>query len=413
MNGRPDWLPDWVAAPQWAIDAWNEIARVWSMGVFGMTYGQIFAAVGILLLALLLRGFIARTIIRWITRAAAGTKTNLDDALVKAISEPLKLLPLIFGVYAAMSILNVTPEWHAVADKVMQSLVALAVFWTLNRAVAAFSFLLGAYKNTLGWLIRTLEILFLAMGVAAVLQIWSVPILPVLGGLGIFGVALAFGAQDLVKNVISGIFILIEKRLTPGEWIVVPDVVEGIVEEIGFRSIIVRQFDKTPVYVPNAVFSDNTVKNYSRMSHRRIKWVIGLEYRSSVPQLKYVRDEIEAYIWTSEDFAKPPEAGLMVYIDGLNESSIDILVYCFTHATAWDAWMAAKERLAVKIMEIVKAAGTDFAFPSRTLYMQQVDAPEPFTPPAPSPAVAEAAKLREGRRTEMLSGGGKVDDDGE
>jgi hypothetical protein len=128
----------------------------------------------------------------------------------------------------------------------MQSLLAMAVFWALSRAVGPFSFLLGAYKATLGWLIRTLEIVFAALGVAAVLQLWNVPILPVLGGLGIFGVALAFGAQDLVKNVISGIFILVEKRFQPGDRIMVDGTVEGTVESISFRSITVRQPDKTP-----------------------------------------------------------------------------------------------------------------------------------------------------------------------
>lgn len=409
----PGWWPDGWVVPEWAWEAWEYTVIVWNTGVFNMTYGQIFSALGILILSLLLRGLFARTVVRWITRAAAGTKTNLDDALVKAISEPLKMVPVIIGIYIAMQMLDFSEEVHIYADKVLQSMVALSVFWTLNRAVGAFAFVLGAYRDTLGWMIKLLQVLFMAMGIAAVLQIWNVPILPVLGGLGVFGVALAFGAQDLVKNIISGIFILVEKRFQPGEWIVVPDVVEGIVEGIGFRSTIVRQFDKTPVYVPNAVFSDNAVKNFSRMSHRRIKWVIGVEYRTSVDQLKYIRDEIEAAIWTSDDFAKPPEAGLMVHVDAFNESSIDFLVYCFTHTTKWDEWLQAKERLAYRIMEIVKAAGTDFAFPSRTLYMQQVDAPEVFAPPAPSPQVAATALLKQGRANTQMSGGGKVggDDD--
>jgi MscS family membrane protein len=407
---RPDWLPDWAVIPQWAWDAWDYFMTVWHTGVFNMTYGQIFSALGVLFVALVLRGLFARTIVRWITRAAAGTKTNLDDALVAAISEPLKMVPLIIGIYAAMQLLEFSEEVHHYADLVLQSLIAMSVFWTLSRAVGAFAFVLGGFKDTLGWMIRTLQVVFLLMGAAAALQIWGIPILPVLGGLGVFGVALAFGAQDLVKNLIAGVFILVEKRFQPGEWIVVPGVVEGVVEAISFRSTTVRQFDKTPVYVPNAVFSDNAVQNYSRMSHRRIKWVIGVEYRTSIDQLKYIRDEIEAYLWTTDAFAKPPEAGLMVYVDTFNDSSIDFLVYCFTKTTKWDEWLKAKEALAYRVMEIVKAAGTDFAFPSRTLYMQQVDAPEVFSPPAPSPAVREMAAMKQTHPNVQLSGGDKVDD---
>jgi MscS family membrane protein len=404
----PGWWPAGVTLPQWAWDAWDYWSIVWNTGVFNMTYGQIFSAIGILLLALLVRGLFARTIVRWITAAAAGTATNLDDALVKAISEPLKMVPVIIGIYAAMQLLEFSEEVHIYADKVLQSLVALSVFWALNRAVGAFAFVLGAYRETLGWMIRTLQILFMAMGVAAVLQIWDVPILPVLGGLGVFGVALAFGAQDLVKNVISGIFILVEKRFQPGEWIKVEGVVEGVVESIGFRSVTVRQFDKAPVYVPNAVFSDTAVVNFSRMTHRRIRWAIGVEYRTSVEQLRYIRDEIEACIWADDAFAKPPEAGLMVHVDAFNESSIDFLVYCFTRTTRWDEWLQAKEKLAYRVMEIVKAAGTDFAFPSRTLYMQQIDPPEAFTPPGASDAVAQMAA----RKGALQDGSQRDDDDG-
>jgi len=396
MENLPEWWPEWAHLPPWATDAVDYFATVWNQGVFDLTYGQIFTMAGVMLLALLIRGLFARTVVRAITRAAAGTQTNLDDALVKSVSEPLKLVPIILGVYAAMSVIELSEEARTVGDLIVQSLVAVSIFWTLSRAAGAFSFLLGNYEKSLGWLIKTLQVLFLAMGAAAILQLWGIPILPVLGGLGVFGVALAFGAQDLFKNLISGIFILIEKRFVPGEWIKVDGVVEGTVEHIGFRSTTVRQFDKAPVYVPNAAFSDTSVVNFSRMTHRRIKWAVGVEYRTTTEQLAYIRDEIEAYIWTNDDFAKPPEAAVLVYVDAFNDSSIDFLIYCFTRTTNWEKWLQAKERLAYRIMEIVKAAGTDFAFPSRTLYVQEQDPPEAFTLPSRSDAVAQVRAARLG-----------------
>lgn len=403
MEGRPAWLPDWVpgwvAVPPWADEAWAYTLEVWNTGVFGLTYGQMFTAIGILLLSLLIRGIFARTVVRAISRAAAGTTTHLDDALVKSVAEPLKTVPIIIGVYVAMEVIDLNAEARVAADHLLQSLVAISIFWTLSRAVGAFAFLLGGLRETLNWLLKTLEILFLAMGVAAVLEIWGVPILPVIGGLGVFGIAVAFGAQDLVKNLISGVFILVERRFAIGDWIRVEGVVEGVVEKMGFRSITIRQFDKAPIYVPNAVFNDNPVANFSRMSHRRIKWVVGVEYRTTIDQLRYIRDEIEAFLWLDEAFAKPPEAALMVNVDAFNESSIDFIIYTFTNTTRWDEWLGHKERLAYKVMEIVKAAGTDFAFPSRTLYMQQIDPPEIFAPPERSPGVQRVTELR-GARTQ-------------
>lgn len=410
---RPDWMPDWLpgelVVPQWALDAWAYTVKLWSTGVLGLTYGQIFSAVGVLLLALIIRGVFARTVVRAISRAASGTATHLDDALVESISEPLKLAPMIAGVYVALIVMHLNPSEQVYGDKVLQSMVALTVFWTFSRAAGAFSYVLGELENTLGWLVRTFQMVFLAMGIAAILQIWGVQVLPIIAGLGVFGVAIAFGAQDLVKNLISGIFLLVEKRFVPGDWVLVEGVAEGTVETIGFRSTTIRQFDRAPRYVPNAIFSDRPVINFSRMTHRRIKWALGVEYRTSVDQLKFIRDEIEAYLWTSGDFALPPAATLLVHVDSFGPSSIDFLVYCFTVTTKWDEHLRAKERLAYKIMEIIKAAGTDFAFPSQTLYMQKQDPPEPFTPPGPSPAVAQ---MQEKRRV-GADAGARSDDEGD
>ena len=112
----------------------------------------------------------------------------------------------------------------------------------------------------------------------------------------LIGVAVALGAQDLFKNLISGFLIIAEKRFNIGDWIKVEGVVEGTVEAIGFRSTFVRRFDKAPVYIPNAKLSDNSLINFSSMSHRRIYWRIGVQYRTTIEMLREIRDNIENYI---------------------------------------------------------------------------------------------------------------------
>ncbi len=388
-----------IVLPAWAQGALDYLSDIWNEGAFGLTYGDIIMAVGIFLFALIVRGLFARTVVRAISRAAAGTKTNLDDALVTTVAAPLKMVPIILGVYFAAQVISLPEGAQAIVDKVLRSLVAFSIFWTLNRAVGAFSFLFTGLRDTLSpaivdWLVKALQITFILIGAAAILEMWGIKVGPILAGLGIFGVAVALGAQDLFKNLIAGILILVEKRMQPGEWIAVDGVVEGTVEKINFRSTLVRQFDKAPVYVPNAKFSDNAVVNYSRMTHRRIKWVIGVEYRTSVEQLRYIREEIEAYLYTNDAFAKPPEATLFVHVDSFNDSSIDFLIYCFTKTTVWTEWLTHKEEFALKLIEIVEAAGTSFAFPSRTLYMQQQDAPEVIHPPTLSDNVAKMRTLK-------------------
>ena len=407
-------LPEWLNEnlPEWALDGLQYVAEIWNEGAYGFTYGQIIIIVGILLFSLIIRGLFSRIVVRGIARAAAGTETKFDDALVKAIATPLKIVPVIIGVYFALMYARVDGDTAVFADKVLQSVITLSVFWTLSRAVNAFEFIFTGLRDTLStavvdWLVKLLQIILIILGFGAVAQIWGIAIAPLIAGLGVFGIAVGLGAQDLFKNLIAGILIMSEQRFNPGEWINVDGVVEGTVEKINFRSTLIRRFDKSPVYVPNSALSDSPLTNFSRMSHRRIKWVIGVEYRTTVEQLKYIRDEIEAWLWNDDRFAKPPEAALFVRVDRFNDSSIDFLIYCFTHSTNWGEWLKLKEELAVACYEIVDRAGTGFAFPSRTLYMQQQDAPEIVAPPMLSEGVARA----KAERAQLEASNTQLDDD--
>ena len=102
----------------------------------------------------------------------------------------------------------------------------------------------------------------------------------------LFGVALALGAQDTFKNLISGILILAERRFVIGDVVEVPGYALGTVEHIGFRSTLIKQFDTATISIPNYVFSDTSIINFSKRKYRRIRWVIGLTYDTSSEQLE-------------------------------------------------------------------------------------------------------------------------------
>ena len=232
------------------------------------------------------------------------------------------------------------------------------------------------------WTLRGLKIIIFVLGIVAVLELWGIKVGPVIAGLGLFGVAVALGAQDLFKNLISGIMILMEGRFTVGDVILVSNEVEGTVEQIGFRSTLVRRFDSTPVMVPNYKFAEQSVTNYTRRHHRRIRWLIGLEYRTNINQLKIIRDQISTLIENQKDFAKNENTNYFVRIDSFSESSIDMLVQTFTETNDWGEYLKIKESLAVKIIEIVENNKAGFAFPSQSIYVESIsgDKPEIFNP---------------------------------
>ncbi len=379
---------------------WDLVVEVWQNGLGGVDIGRVIIALGILLGFFILRGLIAKFLVGWLRRMARSTEWRTDDAMIDAIAPPLRAIPVVFGIFVATNYIGFDGLVDEISQNVTRSLIAVVIFWTLLRALQPLSRSLKSLEEMLSrelieWIMKALRVAVILVGAATVLQIWGIQIGPIIAGAGLLGVAVALGAQDLFKNLIAGILILGEKRFRKGHWILVDGVVEGTVEAIGFRSTMVRRFDKAPVMVPNAQLSDTAVTNFSEMTHRRIYWHIGVEYSTTVDQLRKIRDGISDYISGNDEFVSASEASTFVRIDRFSNSSIDILVYCFTQTTQWGEWLEIKERLAYEIMDIVHGAGTGFAFPSTSLYVESLpaDQPEPFIPSGPrKPAAVRAAQ---------------------
>ena len=126
------------------------------------------------------------------------------------------------------------------------------------------SFIIDPQLGTGGWVPIPRKLKPLSIRIAeAKLAAEIIKIGPIIAGLGLFGVAVALGAQDLFKNLISGILVLVEKRFKVGDWIYLEGVIEGTVENIGFRSTVIRKFDKSLAIIPNFQFEENAVTNVS------------------------------------------------------------------------------------------------------------------------------------------------------
>ena len=350
---------------------------VWNNGVFGINATDIIVSLVIFLLFYLLRRLIARFILNRLSRIVSKTSNQIDDAVIEVLDGPLKFLPVVLGFFIASSYLDVSDNNQNFLDLLNRSLITIFIFWLLHQLIIPFSFVIKNFESKISkplvdWTLKGLKILVIVLGSVAILELWGIRVGPVIAGLGLFGVAVALGAQDLFKNLISGIMILMEKRFTVGDVILVSGEVEGVVEQIGFRSTLVRRFDSTPVMVPNYKFAEQSVTNYTRRHHRRIRWLIGLEYRTSIDQLKNIRDEINNLIEKDDNFAKNQNASFYVRIDSFSDSSIDMLVQTFTVTNEWAEFLKIKENLAVKIIEIVENNEAGFAFPSQSLYVEKL-----------------------------------------
>ena len=359
-----------------AINRFKELfLEVWSQGVFGLNASDIIVGIIIFLIFYVLRRLFARFVISKLSKIVNKTSNKIDNTVVEVIEGPLKFLPIVLGFFIATSYIELSLEVQNFVDLLNRTLITIFIFWLLHQLVIPFSYIIKNFEDKISkplvnWTLKGLEIIIIVLGIVAVLELWGIKVGPVIAGLGLFGVAVALGAQDLFKNLISGIMILMEKRFTIGDVILVSNEVEGVVEQIGFRSTLVRRFDSTPVMIPNYKFAEQSVTNYSRRHHRRIRWLIGFEYKTTIDQLKKIRDSITKLIEDNEDFAKNENSSFFIRIDSFSDSSIDMLVQAFTVTNDWSEFLRIKEELAVSIKEIVESNDAGFAFPSQSLYVE-------------------------------------------
>ncbi len=347
---------------------------VWNQGILGVDIFQILIGIGIFLIFLVFRGIISKVIIKKLEIISKKTTNKLDDTFVSSLVGPARFLPIVIGFFISSYYMSFSLEGREIVDTINRTLITILIFWIIHQIIEPVSYVLSGLdqllsRELIGWIIKSLKILIFILGLAAVLELWGIKIGPIIAGLGLFGVAVALGAQDLFKNLISGILVLVEKRFKIGDWISVDGVIEGTVEKIGFRSTSIRKFDKSLAIIPNFQFAENAVTNVSETSNWRIRWTITLQYNTTVDQLKKIRDDIEAYINKSEDFNQ--SLGVAVRIEKFSDSSIDLLVRCFTKSGSWNDWLEVKEKLAIEIKQIVEGNKASFAFPSQSIYIEK------------------------------------------
>jgi MscS family membrane protein len=347
---------------------------VWSKGIRGVDIFQILIGIGIFFIFLIFRGIISKVIIKRLEAISKRTTNKLDDTFVHAMEGPARFLPIVLGFFIASYYMSFGEEARAAVDTINRTLITILIFWLIHQVVEPISYILSGLdkmltRELIGWIIKSLKILIFILGLAAVLELWGIKIGPIIAGLGLFGVAVALGAQDLFKNLISGILVLVEKRFKIGDWILVEGIIEGVVEKIGFRSTVLRKFDKSLAIIPNFQFAENAVINISETTNWRIDWAITLQYDTTVDQLKKIRNEIENHIKKSEDFDNT--VGIAVRVEKFSDSSIDMRVRCFTTSNSFSNWLEVKEKLAIEIKQIVEGNRAAFAFPSQSIYIEK------------------------------------------
>ena len=373
----------------------TDFLSFWDLSYLGVDIGISVAIAFILAFAWLFRKKIPQLLLWLLKKAFRSERHPLVDETLDAARSPLEVTILAVSVLIAVRIAGLETLEGGFLHLFLRSIIIIIVFWTLVRMVnPMLTHSFGRFSTGQEAVLREfaekgLRILFVLLGLSAILEQWNINVVGLLGSLGLVGAAVALGAKEFFSDILGGIILILNRMVDRGDWIRTPDL-EGTVEHVGLRSSNIRQFDKALVTVPNSMLVDRALINFTRMTNRRIYWKIGLEYRTTQDQLRAIVKEISEYIHETENFETNPDRVLtFVFVDSFGDSSIDLMVYCFTKTTNWGEWLEAKQDLIYQVKEIVQRNGTGFAFPSTSLYVESL----PFGTPEAFPGEPSQASL--------------------
>ncbi|MFZ5841265.1 MAG: mechanosensitive ion channel family protein [Pseudomonadota bacterium] len=321
-----------------------------------------------------------------VQRKLQQTNTVWDDALWDALAKPTALAIWLVSLMFAFE--------YIFTERSPVMLKAVATARTLGIVVLICWFLLRLVRSVESALVEksktsteegrldstTIEAIgklarisvFIVMALIG-LQSMGFSISGVLAFGGIGGLAVSFAAKDLLANFFGGLMLYLDRPFAVGDSIRSPDrELEGTVEYIGWRQTRLRTLDKRPLYVPNSIFANIAVENITRMSNRRIKELIGLRYQDA-ERLPALLADLRTYIASHPDIVADQTQGAWFHQFG--DSSLNLLVDAHTRPVELVEFYRIKENVLFGIQQIVLKHGADFAFPSRTLYVESGAAP--------------------------------------
>ena len=321
--------------------------------------------------------------VRHLHKLATDSAQRWDDVVVSAMEKPIRVVLWVIVVSLALSLVPELDAARANAALAIDTVLVVLLTWFVQRLIrGAEQEMLTESRGRTGSVDKasvhaTAKLLRISMWVIAglmVLQTVGVSVSGLLAFGGIGGIAVGFAAKDLLANFFGGLSIYLDRPFTTGDWIRSPDQeIEGTVEDIGWRLTRIRTFDQRPLYVPNAVFSQVSVENPSRMRNRRIYETIGLRYKDA-SKLENIINQVREMLEQHEEIDL--SRTLIVNFVSFGPSSLDFFIYTFTKTTDWVKYHGIKQQVLLEILAIVHANGADVAFPTTTVEMEKLS-PEP------------------------------------
>jgi MscS family membrane protein len=330
----------------------------------------------------------------------ARTRSDWDDRLLRRVGPPLTFAWGLVVFHAALPSLGLTAYAEELFGQVVTAGAVVVVFWALWRSVDVVSDMLvtspwaaesPSARTLLGVAANIAKGVIAGAGAVAVLSAFGYPVTTLLAGLGIGGLAFAFGAQKTVENLFGSISLAVDQPFRVGDFVKVEDFV-GTVEDIGLRSTRFRTLDRTVISIPNGSLSGQRLETFAARDRMRLATTIGVEYSTTHAQMQAVLDGFERVL---REHPKIWPDAVVVKFKEFGPSSLDIEIMAWFQVPTWGDFQGCRQEVLLGFMQVVEDAGTGFAFPTRTVHLIN----EPTSPPAggpgagpPSPSLASQPK---------------------
>jgi len=212
---------------------------------------------------------------------------------------------------------------------------------------------------------RILKVAIVVLAIFTVMGTLGFNLSAPLAGLGIGGIAIAFAAQKTLENLFGGVSILGDEVIRIGDTCRFGDRV-GTVEDISLRSTRIRTPDRTELSIPNGSLATMNVENLSRRDKILFNTKLGLRYETSPDQMRYVLAQVRRLLYEHPKVETEGARSRFVSFD-LNALTMEIFCYILTRDDK--EFLAIREDILLRIMDIVDAAGTGIALSSQTVYL--------------------------------------------